>query len=646
MEMFGYAGKILKIDLGTGSVVKENLDPGMARKFVGGISMSAKLLCEAVKPDTDALSPGNALITSSTPLSGTGLIGTNKTDWTSKSPLSGLAQTATSGDFGTNLKWAGYDSMVITGKAATPVYITIFDDEIQINDAGDLWGKDTYEAADELWDRYGDNCTIFGIGPAGEKLGKISMAYTNKQASAGRKGSGAVPGSKNIKAIVVRGTRGLRVAHTKELLAKTDELYDGFRHDPNLKQWMDLGTTIAVEQYGQEGKAAWKNWRESYPADKWVSRFGVQEFMKVRDISIPCMLCPLSCKVVYNLKEGEFAGLETPQACNMGAILSYGSKFNLLSYNQVVKCHDTANRLGIDSNEITCVLDFLMDLQERGVIDEKVTDGMKLERNLDTVLTWMHKAANREGFGNVIADGYPDVLAALGEKLAKYAVQRRGGSLDFDPRGLFGTEGFGTVVGVTGPHATFALGPTVIAGRTPEQLRRYCTRIGMSENELDRVFSDPSGFNIARLTRYVERWNILLDIMGICSRPPLARLYSLAVTTELYHLVTGMHLEPAELLSASERCANLLKLFNIGQGATRQDDYLPERYYSEPFLLLGEETWLKDYYNTRRLTKEDIEMLLDDYYEERGWDKDGIPTRKTLMELELANFLEKTRQGE
>ena len=642
MEMLGYAGQILKIDLGTGNIVKEKFDPGMAGKFIGGIGVSAKLLYDTVKPNTDALSPGNALIASSTPFSGTGLIGANKTDWTSKSPLTGLASTATSGDFGTHLKWAGYDSMVITGKATKPVYITIFDDEVQVHDAADLWGKDTYEAADELWDRYGDNCTIFGIGPAGEKLAKISMAYTNKQASAGRKGSGAVTGSKNIKAIVVRGTKGLRVAHTKELLSKTDELYDRFRQDPNLEQWMDLGTTISVEQYGQEGKAAWKNWRESYPADRWVSRFGVKEFMKVRKISIPCVLCPLSCRVVYDLTDGEFAGLETLQSCNMGAILSYGAKFDLLNYNQVVKCHDTANRLGIDNNDFTCILDFLMDLQERGVIDEKVTDGMKLKRNLDTILTWLHKVANREGFGNVIADGYPGVFAALGQELAREAVQRRGSSLDFDPRGLFGTEGFGTAVGVTGPHATFALGPTVIAGRTPEQLQRYCSRIGMSEKELDRVFSGPLGVNIARLTRYVERWNILLDMMGICSRPPLARLYSLSSITELYYLVTGINLKPTELLLAAERCVNLLKLFNIRQGANRKDDYLPERYYTEPFLLLGEETWLKDYYHTKRLNKEDIEMLLDDYYEERGWDKNGIPTENTLTQLEINSSVEGT----
>jgi len=152
------------------------------------------------------------------------------------------------------------------------------------------------------------------------------------------------------------------------------------------------------------------------------------------------------------------------------------------------------------------------------------------------------------------------------------------------------------------------------------------------------VFSDPSGFNVARLTRYVERWNFLLDIMGICSRPPLARLYNLELITELYNLVTGVDLGSAGLLSAADRGLTLLKLFDISQGATREDDYLPERWLTEPFLVAGKEVWLHDYYNTKRLTKEDIEILLDDYYEERGWDNDGVPMKKTLTELELTSL--------
>jgi aldehyde:ferredoxin oxidoreductase len=334
-----------------------------------------------------------------------------------------------------------------------------------------------------------------------------------------------------------------------------------------------------------------------------VNRFGVKRVHEGQDVSLPCN-CPLSCRVVQTIKQG-VAGLTNLQSCNMGAHPFLQAKFDLLSYNQVIKCHDTANRLGIDTNDFCCVMDFLMELQEKGIIDTKITDGLKLERNLDTALTWLHKIARREGFGNVIADGYNGLFAALGEGLIKDTVQRRGSSLDFDPRGLFGTEGFGVAVGLTGPHATFALGPLVIGGRTPDQLKRYCSRIGVSEKEMERAFSDPSGFNIARLTRYVERWNILLDIMGICSRPPLARLYSLSSITELYGMITGIRLKPEDMLAASERCANILKLFNISQGATRKDDYLPERYYFEPFYLLGKETWLQDYYNTTESLKKD-----------------------------------------
>ena len=638
MAMFGYAGQILRIDLSTGKIEKEALTTELARKFIGGISMSAKLLNDAVQPNTDALSPGNALIASAAAISGTVLIGTNKTDWSSKSPLTGLVQSASSGDFGANLKWAGYDSMVITGKAAKPVYITIFDDEVQIHDAGHLWGKDVYETSDKLWDKYGDDCTVFCIGPAGEKLARIAMAFTNKISTGGRKGSGAVPGSKNLKAIVLKGTKGIKVAHTKELLAKANEMYDRYLQDPLLKKWIDLGTTISLEQYAKEGKVLWKNWRESYPSDKQNSRFSIQQFMEIRDVAIPCVLCPLGCKVLYNVREGEFAGLETLQSCNMGAFISYGAKFDLLSYNQVAKCHDTANRLGLDGVEVTCVLDFLMDLQERGVIDEKVTDGRKIERNMETLLTWMPRIANREGFGNVIADGYNGVFAALGQELAKYAMERMGGTSGVDARGIFGTEIFGSVVGIMGPHATLALGPTMIGGRDIAWLRRYCLRMGISDAELDRVFDDPLGVNIARLTRYVERWNILFECMGICNRPPLARLHNLSSIAELYSLCTGIELKPEELLMAADRCMNLLKLFNIRQGATRKDDYLSERNFTEPLYILGEENWMRDYYETKRLTEEDIEIFIDDYYQERGWDKEGVPTRKTLTELGLTEY--------
>lgn len=634
--MFGYTGKILRIDLTTRRIEKEFLDEGMAKDFIGGFGFSARLLYDTLKPGVDPLSLGNALIVSAGALSGTALIGASKTDWSSKSPLTNLVQTALSSSFGAYLRWAGYDAVVVTGKAHRPSYLTIFNDEVKINDATQLWGKDTYQATDELWDIYGDKCSVVCIGPAGEKLAKISMGYVDKISTTGRQGSGAVFGSKNLKAIVVSGTKGIKVADSEMLLDEADELYKKYLKDPLLREWMSLGTTISLENYGQIGNAVWKNWRASYPLDKHITRFGVQAFLKVRDIAIPCANCPLGCKILYKIKEGEFVGLETPQSCNVGAALSYGDRFDLKNYNQVIRCHDAANRYGLDSIEVGATLDFLIDLQELGIIDKKVTDGMELKRDMNTVLVWMDKIAKREGFGDVLADGYPGLFRALGKEVEKYAIQRVGSSPDFDARGVFATEAFGGAVGIKGPHSQLSLGPTVLPGRSLDKLQEYAQMIGIPKHAMDRIFSGMSGFNEARFCKYVESWNSIMNMMGICNRPPLARLYSLPLLAQLYYAVSGFELAPSELLMAADRTIALLKLFNVREGATRANDRFPQRYFTEPLLLQGEESWLRDYYKTRRISEDDFEALLNDYYEERGWDiKTGVPTKETLLALRL-----------
>ena len=638
MENFGYAGQILRIDLTTSKIEKEPLDMGMAKQFIGGLGISAKLLYDAVKPNTDALSPGNALVITAGVFSGTALPGAPKTDWSSKSPLTGLIQTAACSGLGAHLKWAGYDSVVITGKADRPVYITIFDNEVKINDASDLWGKDIYEATDELWDRYDNTCTIACIGPAAEKLARISMAYVNKMSTTGREGSGAVFGSKNLKGIVVRGSKGLKVANTNALLEKADELHQRFLQDPLLEDWMALGTTIALENYGKIGNVVWKNWREAYPLEKHIPRFGVESFLKVREISIPCTGCSLGCKLLYHVREGEFAGLESLQACNVGAVISWGPHFDLEGYDQVVKCHDTANRYGIDSIEAACTLDFVMDLQEQGIISKEVTDGLELKRDLNTALVWLEKIAKREGFGDVLADGYPGLFKALGPGVEKYAIHRGGSTPDFDARGVFGAEAFGGAISIKGPHCQLALGLTVLPGRNIEGMKKYAHTIGVPEEAMSRIFTGgAAGFNPATFTRYCEAWNTACGLMGICNRPPLIRLYSLSSIAEIYHLTTGIKVEPSELLTAADRYVTLAKAFNIRQGATRKDDSLPERYFTEPLLMAGEkESWLSDYYETKKIAKEDFDSLVNDYYEERGWDIDtGVPTKQTLSALGL-----------
>lgn len=640
MEVYGYAGGILRIDLSTGEVEKGPLAPELAKDFIGGYNGNAKLLYENVKTGIDALSPENVIIVGAGPFVGTGLAGAAKTEWTMKSPLTGAVAAAASGGFGAPLKWAGYDYLIITGKARRPVYISILDDDIEIIDATDLWGKDIFEVSDLLWDRHGGDCTIACIGIAGENLVRISQAFVDKRSTVGRQGTGAVFGSKNLKAIVVRGTKGIRIANKDALGEKMDAIHSEYLKGPLHDRWMELGTTIALEGYPEEGSALWKNSRESFPKEKHIREYGVEAFRKVREISLPCTGCPLGCKVLVRIKEGEFVGIEVPQANNEGAVIKLGNRFNLGGYNRLIKCADFTNRTGLDNVECTSILDFILDLQEHGIISKEVTDGIVLERNFDTLYTWLNKIARREGFGSILADGWNGVFKALGEEVKKYAIQVKGSTADFDARANFGTETFGTAVAPFGGHATMALGATLVPGRTPESIRRYGMRTSTYPDP-DRVFSGPCGFHVGRFAKHLETWNASLDSLGICNRPPIGRLYTLASVTELYYMVTGVKLEPQEVEAAAERGFTYLKMFNLREGFTRKVDTLPDRWLDEPLYIEGKPYYLEDYCKSKRITREDFQGLLDDYYDEWGWDrKTGIPTKEKLLSLGLKALAE------
>ena len=642
MEMFGYAGKILRVDLSTGKIEKEPLDPGVARNFVGGYSANAKLLYENVRGGVDPLSPENAIIVGAGPFVGTALAGAAKTEWTMKSPLTGGVATASSGGFGAPLKWAGYDHLLITGRAERPVYLTIFDDEVEIHDATGVWGKDLFDASDALWASHGGDCAIACIGTAGENKVYISQALVDKRSTLGRQGTGAVFGSKNLKAIVVRGTKGVKVADKGAFGKRVDDIHAQYMKDPLRERWMALGTVIALEGYPEDGNALWKNWRETFPLEQHIHQYGVDAFLRVREISLPCPGCPLGCKVLRKIREGEFAGLENPIGCNVGSVLGLGTRFDLGGYNNVIRCSDLTNRTGVDNIEFGFILDFILELQEQGIIGKEVTDGMVLKRDFDTLYTWIGKVARREGFGDVIADGYNGIFKVLGEEVKKYAVQVKGSSPDFDIRGTFGTENLGAAVGPHGAHASVDLGPTAIRGRSPVAIKRYGMRVGIYPDE-ERVFSGPCGFNVGRLAKHLETWNITLNSLGVCNRPPIGRLYTLLPATELYYITTGIKLEPQELLSASDRGFVYFKMFNVREGFTRKDDALPERWFSEPLIIEGDERRLEDYCRSKFISKEDFERILDDYYDEWGWDtKTGVPKERTLFDLGLKDFAVKS----
>ena len=257
---------------------------------------------------------------------------------------------------------------------------------------------------------------------------------------------------------------------------------------------------------------------------------------------------------------------------------------------------------------------------------------------METFLDLSKKIKDREGFGNVLAEGWLGMIEQIKRGAEKYAIQIKGGEIIFDPRFVFGTEAFEQIVNPrSGSHVVPALSPTIVPNRPPDKLKKHLKRAGIKREVISEIFTPE--FNVAKYTRYLEDYYAIMSALGICFRHPIAMHYNIDILTNLYRSLTGLNCTQEDLLIAGERITNLQKILNFREGYQKKDDILPERIYSEP---LGEKPtiYLMDYYRTKKLTKEDVIKLVEDYYHERGWDPStGIPTREKLIALELEECL-------
>lgn len=635
MDYYGYAGSILHVNLSTGETRKEPLDVESAKRLVGGLGINYKLAYDLITPGIDPLSPENSIILGTGLLVGTLAPGSSKLFATTKFPLNGTISTAAAGgSLGHMLKWAGYDYLVINGRSEKPVYLKILDENVEIHDASHLWGKDIFETTDRLRDDHGRECSVAAIGQAGENLGKLSFSIVDKVASLGKGGLGAVMGSKNLKAIVARGTKGLKVAELKRFRKMATEILEGVKNYPHRERWMKQGTMYAWQSF-PDVTVPCNYGTTLYPPGKANELYGIKILERVKKAYVACPSCPIGCKSVIEAKDGDYAGLEAHISHFDGAAVAWGVAFDLGDYSRGIKLSDLANRYGIDELAASDIINFAINLYERGIITGKQTLGLELRRDFDLAQGLLEQMARKEGLGAILADGYPAAIKAFGKDAEKYALQIKGFYIVFDPRMVFNTEAFTQIVNPRGgAHTVPALGPTIVPGRSPEQLKRHCVRIGVPEEAMERIF-DPSGFNVARFTRYLEDWYSVFNIVGICSRHAVAMHYNAERLVELVSAATGVEISPTELLKAGERIWNMERIVNIREGFWRKDDSLPQRWF-EPIKVGEMEMGLMDYYRQRSLTREDMEKLLDDYYKERGWDVEkGIPTEEKLAELGL-----------
>ncbi|MHA2007998.1 MAG: aldehyde ferredoxin oxidoreductase N-terminal domain-containing protein [Promethearchaeota archaeon] len=631
-EWYGYTGKILNVDLTNDkiSVERERLEDLIL--FIGGMGMNCKLGAEILRPNIDPFSKENVIILGAGPLVGTITPGASRTVGLSKFPATGaIANSCGSMSFGFNLKHAGYDHVIISGKSEKKAYLTIMDDHVELIDAEDLWGKDIVETTNFLWKKFVSSGVI-AIGQAGENLVYGALTLIDKTSTFGRGGLGAVMGSKNLKAIIVKGTKGLPIAYPKEFSKLYEKQTERIRNYIHRDSWIELGmlrslpVNVTLAAKGEKEKA-----------EQASEKFYINNLKKKR---IACPSCPMADKDILEIKEGEFSGLMnyTTSVINPLMMLPLDS---LDSSHQAVKIFDIINRYGLDSLTITSLVEFLSRMYERGVINREDL-GFEWKNDFNTLVNLIEVIVNRDGFGNILADGWKK-LAEFNEILADEMLAVKGLDIVFEPRSLrLGTMEFEQVVNPKGAHVASGGSPTYVgAGGSLERFKTHFKRMGIPKLAISRIFNPPlkdMGINVGRLTRYSEDWYTVLTSLGLCARAQINRFWGLELTTDFYNTVTGIELKPEDLRIAAERTWNLLKIMNKNEGFNRKDDNFPKEWF-KPLTFGDNQLEFKDFFGGKTITKEIANQLLDDYYDERGWDKiNGIPTEIKIKELSLEKF--------
>jgi len=638
--MNGYAGQILRIDLTKEEVRKESLDPDTARKFIGGFGLCCKLAWELLDPEVDPLAPENKIIMGMGPLLGTAAPVSSKHCVVSKWPSTGtISPGVTGGHFGVQVKRSGYDGLVITGKARSPVYIRINGDDVAIDDAGDLWGKDIHETTDALWAKHGRNHAVIAMGVTGERLVNTSICLVDKVSTWGKGGLPAIMGSKNLKALTARGSEDLQIADPSRLAECTRRIMKRFRDHPGLNRLVEMGTMDGFGGWADTHGMSMNNWTGRFPTSEAYRIYNPEYYLeniKAGRISDPA--CPVGCKDHVKVRKGPFDGAEAWVSSFYGRLVQMASRCQVGSYENAIKAMEFFNRTGLCIHSYTALIDWAVELYERGILTKEDTGGIPLKRDFETTMALAEQAVRGEGLGRTLAKGYRKAIAEIGRGCEKYAVQIKGMEPLYDPRmnRVAGPE-LNQVVNPRGAHAPQGAITLYMSRDEPaEKFRSWLQDRGVSSDALKRIFPKPDTFNIARMLPYGEDWVVLMNSIGMgCLRGRVDDFFRGEDWSEIYSAVTGVETSLETLRQGTRRVYNLYKALNVRMGFSRKDDTFPERWF-DPLETTDRGTLLLSDYFGSPLSKEDCERLLDDYYDERGWDRrTGIPTEDTLMELGL-----------
>ena len=612
------------MDLSKGKIVINDIPNKMRRLYLGGRGIDMYLLYNHIKPGIDALGPENTLTIGAGLLGGIPALGSGRCDISAKSPLTGaVGDSNMGGFFAAELRFAGFDHLAIRGIAEKPVYLWIHDGEIEIKDASHLWGKDTFETQTAIReDHHDDEIESMVIGIAGENLVRFANVRTGMKNSGGRTGMGCVMGSKKLKAIAARGTMDLEFAYPDELLDYCKEMNDTITGTKWGKAQQRWGSMIIYSNTNTTGLIRCRNFQYNL-----MEKGEVLECENMDKYSIGmagCYGCPVHCRHRYILTEGPYAPLygEGPEYTSQGA---FGTEPDCPSLETVLVANHLVNMYGLDTLETGNLIAWAMELYEKGIIDEKITGGLKLEwGSSEAVIEMIHKIAKREGFGDMLADGIKPAIERIGGESEYYAIQIKGmGNLHSDER----------------PTPSFALGiATSTRGADHLRSRPGIDLYGLPEELLEEIYGGPVSSEYtsyegkSRMVRWQELLYAVVDSLGLCKFQTVfcaVHAPKFEEWANLIHYATGMESSKEELMTVGERIYTVERMFNIREGFSRKDDILPERYFKEP-TPLG-----LPIVRGKKIDREKFERMLDEYYELHGWDENGVPTGGTLKKLSL-----------
>ncbi len=606
MQLGGYAGKNLLIDISDRSFKTidwlEHKNDWL--KLIGGRGFGAKIIWENTNADTDPLSPDGVITFNTGPLTGLPIPGAGRISMCAISPQTGIwADSSIGGKAGAEIKQCGYDSIIIKGRSKDPIYLYVHDEGVDFENAKHLWGKGSFETETVIKDELNNDASVLSIGPAGENLVLFACITTDYGRQAGRTGMGTILGSKSVKAVAINGTKDVPVADLKKVIEITKETIEYIIYnDPERYSILTRhGTTMALDWAQEVACLPTRNFQENvFEQSENINAESMEEKIKIGDRG--CYCCPLACgKVTKTKVNGEQVYVEGPEYETLALL---GSNLGLGNIEDIAAANYLCDYYGIDTISTGVVIGFAIECAQRGKIS---LDGLKAEwGNTETIFNLIEKIAYRKGLGETLSQGVKKAAETFGNGCQSIAMQVKG--LEYSGYETRSTPGMSLAYGTSdlGAHHSRS---TIVGWETSTD------RFGITQEKVEMQI-------------YLQHQRSLFDALGTCRFQYCeAKLPPELFYPRYYIAATGIEIDQDGLLLGAERIFNLTRMINVRRGVSRKDDYPPTRVLNEP-LPSGP-------YKGKKMDRDDYDKLLDMYYEMRGWDKNGIPTKKKLQELGL-----------